>query len=156
GDLKDAPESFRDLIEGEARFLRAVFYFNLVRVFGDVPLVSHVLKTIEEGYEVGRTDRKEVYDLIVGDLESASAKLSLKPVQTGRATSGAAKSLLGKVYLTIHENEKAASVLQEVIQSDEYSLLQDYEDLWDVDNKNNNEVVFAVQFERASSNGTGS
>jgi len=154
--LKEAPESFRDLIEGEARFLRAVFYFNLVRVFGDVPLVSQVLKTIEEGYEIGRTDRKEVYDLIVDDLEIASAKLPLKPVQTGRATSGAAKSLLGKVYLTIHENEKAASVLREVIQSNEYSLLSDYEDLWKVDNKNNNEIIFAVQFERASSNGTGS
>lgn len=154
--LKEAPESFRDLIEGEARFLRAVFYFNLVRVFGDIPLVSQVLKTIEEGYEIGRTDRKEVYDLIVDDLEIASAKLPLKPVQTGRATSGAAKSLLGKVYLTIHENEKAASVLREVIQSNEYSLLSDYEDLWKVDNKNNNEIIFAVQFERASSNGTGS
>lgn len=155
-NLQEAPESFKNLIEGEARFLRAVFYFNLVRVFGDVPLVSRVLKTIEEGYEIGRTDSKEVYDLIIDDLKIASDKLPLKAAQTGRAASGAAKSLLGKVYLTTHENEKAIPVLREVIESGEYSLLPDFEDLWDVDNKNNKEIIFSIQFERASSNGTGS
>lgn len=154
--LSDAPQSFKDGIEGEARFLRALFFFNLVRVFGDVPLIPEPLKTIDEAYEIGRTPQVEVYALIIDDLTSASSKLPVKATQQGRATKGASQALLGKVYLTVGEYDKARTAFQSVIQSGEYSLEDEFEDLWKVENKNNSEIIFAVQFVRASSGGTGS
>lgn len=156
GGLTDAPDAFKNLIEGEARFLRGLFFFNLVRVFGDVPLIPKSLKTIDEAYEIGRSPASEVYNLIIEDLNIAASLLPSTASQHGRASKGAALSLLGKVHLTTHEFDKARSALQNVIQANEYHLLEDFHDLWQVGNKNNDEIIFSVQFERASSGGTGS
>src|SRR5690606_8968665 len=87
---------------GEAKFLRALLYFNLVRIFGDVPLVTKAIKNPQEGYEYGRESVANVYNQIISDLTEAEANLPYEYTgpDIGRATKGAAMSLLGKVYLT--------------------------------------------------------
>ncbi|KAA2243358.1 RagB/SusD family nutrient uptake outer membrane protein [Chitinophaga agrisoli] len=146
-------------ITGEAQFLRGLFYFNLVRVFGKVPLVTKSLKTIEEAYSFGRADVADVADVykqIVTDLTVAEAVLPLQVTgQEGRATKGAAGALLGKVYLTMHNYAGAKDILNKVISSGQYDLLPDYKDLWDAKKKNSKESVFAVQFLASISTSTG-
>ncbi len=152
----DIPQDVKGRITGEAQFLRGLFYFNLVRVFGKVPLVTKSLKTIEEAYSYGRADVADVYKQIVTDLTAAEAALPLSVAgQEGRATKGAAGALLGKVYLTTHDYTAAKDILNKVISSGQYDLLPDYADLWDAKKKNGKESVFAVQFMASISTGTG-
>ncbi|HBE41762.1 MAG TPA: RagB/SusD family nutrient uptake outer membrane protein [Bacteroidales bacterium] len=156
-DKLTASEAFKGRITGEAKFLRAIFYFNLVRVFGDVPLVTSVLKTIEEAYEAGRTEKSEVYTQIINDLLDAENKLPLQVKgEEGRATKGAASALLGKVYLTIRDFNNAKIKLTDVINSNQYQLLTNYADLWKIANKNHKESIFDVQFKKSAGTGTGS
>jgi starch-binding outer membrane protein, SusD/RagB family len=139
----------RETILAEAKFLRAMMYFNLVRMYGDVPYIDYV-PTADRLY-VTRTDAAEVYEHIIRDLEEAIPQLPLKwsGLKLGRATTGAARLLLANVYLTIggyrldsktgdwaktrddagSENwAKALEYAQSVIDLGEYSLWQD-EDL---------------------------
>jgi hypothetical protein len=151
------PADVKTQITGEAQFLRALFYFNLVRVFGPVPLVTTSLNTIREAYAIGRTDTGQVYQQIIKDLTAAQAALplSVPAGQMGRITKGAAGALLGKVYLTTHDFSNAATTLNTVIQSNQYDLLPTYADLWDATKKNSVESIFAVQFQASITNGTG-
>lgn len=152
----DAPVEFKQRIKGEAEFLRALFYFNLVRVFGDVPLITGTLNNIKEAYEMGREEKSKVYDKIIEDLRDASETLPLQvSAEAGRATSGAALALLGKVYLTVHSYGDAKTTLERVINLQQYQLLPNYGDLWEVANKNNKESIFDVQFARSSTSGAG-
>lgn len=138
---------------GEARFLRGLFYFNLVRLFGDVPLVTMPVSpdlTPEEIYPF-RAPASSVYKLIIDDFKFASEKLPAKYISTndkGRATSGAALGLLSKVYLTIRDWENSRATAQRVIESNEYSLYPDYSANFKEANKNGKESVFEVQFYR--------
>ncbi|HRI79619.1 MAG TPA: RagB/SusD family nutrient uptake outer membrane protein, partial [Cyclobacteriaceae bacterium] len=97
--VPDDPTRLR--FEGEAKFLRAFFYFDLVRIFGKVPIISHLL-TPTESLTVKRSAVSDVYDLIITDLNTAITNLptSFTGADKGRATSLAAKALLGLVYLT--------------------------------------------------------
>jgi starch-binding outer membrane protein, SusD/RagB family len=142
---------------GEILFLRALMYFNLVRTFGDVPLVLKETPTVQEGYSQGRTSAGTVYKQIITDLDSASKNLPAlySAENIGRATSGAAKSLLGKVYLTRHEYASAALILKEVVDAGRYNLLLNYADLWKPANANHAESIFEVQFKKGGQ-GTGS
>jgi hypothetical protein len=157
-DKSNMSESFKGRIGGEAKFLRALFYFNLVRIFGDVPLVTKVLNSIEEAYAAGRVEKSKVYDQIIEDLKDASDVLppQVGSDEAGRATKGAALALLGKVYLTIHNFENAKATLEDVMNLNQYQLLPHYSDLWKVTNKNNKESVFDVQFSRSATSSTGS
>lgn len=134
-------------IEGEMRFLRGLYYFNLVRMFGPVPLLERTV-SVEESYGVLRSPVTEVYDFIISDLQFAAANLPLvsEAERTGQATEGAAKGILGKVYLTLGDNSSAASVLEDVIDSGEYHLLDNYWWLWDLEHENSSEAVFEVQY----------
>lgn len=133
----------------EAKFLRALAYFNLVRIFGDVPKVIGEM-SIEEAYKAGRIKSDLIYsEIIIPDLLAAEGGLSVKYTGTdvGRATSGAAKSLLGKVYLTIKDFPKAEAKLQEVVSSNSYSLLAKYSDLFDyTKNEHHSEYIFDIEF----------
>lgn len=151
-------ESRKNQLIGEARFLRALFYFNLVRIFGEVPLVLREVKSIDLAYETGRSPVGEIYAAIEEDLVFASQNLAASYTGTnvGRATSGAAKGILGKAYLTQKKYEDAARVLKEVIGTGSYRLLPDFGDLWKTGNKNNAESLFEVQFRRQAGSGTGS
>ncbi|WP_205943621.1 RagB/SusD family nutrient uptake outer membrane protein [Pedobacter cryophilus] len=140
---------------GEAKFLRALMYFNLVRIFGDVPLVTKVINNPEEGYDYGRETVANVYVQITADLTAAEASLPFEytGADIGRATKGAAMSLLGKVYLTQKNWSLAASKLKEVIDqtaSNKYLLLPTYAGVFGVANENNRESIFEVQFKRAA------
>src|SRR5690606_35562793 len=135
-------------IGAEAKFLRGLLYFNLVRIFGDVPLVTKDLTSVEEAYSKGRSPVAEVYAHIIQDLREAAQSLPLTvPNEQGRATSGAAWALLGKVYLTHGNIADAKTALKTVIDSRVYELLPDYNDLWEVTNKHHSEAIFEVQYQ---------
>lgn len=135
-------------IVAEARFLRALAYFNLVRAFGDVPLVVATTNDIVN-VNISRTGSSEVYDQIIQDLSNAESDLPLKYSQAGkigRATIGAAKSILAKVYLTMGRWENAAQKAKEVMDLGEYSLFQDYRHVFAPETKNGTEHIFSVQY----------
>lgn len=142
---------------GEAKFLRAVYYYHLVRVFGDVPLYTNAI-TADESYTIARSPRAKVYDQIIADLKSAETLLPNKNPYTvgnttfpneGRATAGAAKGLLASVYLTLGDKINAAAKAKEVIDNAGlygYSLWADYADNFKLVNENGKESVFEVQY----------
>ena len=144
-------------IKGEASFLRALFYFNMVRIFGDVPLSTKVLDNVQDAYKISRTPVQEVYSQIEADLLVASESLpNVGTVEPGKATAGAAKGLLGKVYLTQHQYDDAVRVLSEVIQSGDYHLVENFDELWDPLASNSSESLFEVQFKLQPGFQTGS
>lgn len=140
-------------IVGEAKFLRAFYYFNLVRLFGGVPLVVQESTSLE-GLEIPRASEEEVYQQITQDLEDAAASLSVEPPAQGRATSGAARALLAKAYLTLEECQLARDQAREVMDLGTYGLWADYADVFKVESENGKESVFAVQFEQGVNEGS--
>jgi len=141
-------ETLKNRYIAETKFLRAVVYFTLVRTFGDVPLILKPVSTPAEGYTFGRNPQSDVYAQIEKDLTEAESVLpvSYPAADLGRATKGAAKAFLGKVYLTQKKYAPAASKLKEVIDLGVYALLPSYADVFRVANKNNKESVFDVQY----------
>ncbi|MGB0977841.1 MAG: RagB/SusD family nutrient uptake outer membrane protein [Croceimicrobium sp.] len=136
----------KEIILGETRFLRAYYYFELVRYFGGVPLVIDRSIGSEEVTTIGRASKAEIYAQIESDLEYAVANLNWSQPVKGRATKGAALALLGKVYLFQNKFADAATVLDRVINEGNYSLMPNYEDLWLAANENNSETVFDVEY----------
>lgn len=136
----------KDHILAEAKFLRAYYYFELVKYFGDVPLIIDKRLGIDEALQIPRTPKAEVYAQIEKDFSEAAAVLNPIATQKGRATKGAALSFLGKVYLYQNKFAEAASIFEEVINSGSYSLIPNYNDLFTVANENNSETIFDVQY----------
>ncbi|MCP9236998.1 RagB/SusD family nutrient uptake outer membrane protein [Lewinella sp. JB7] len=143
-EVVDMDETLRTRLIGEARFLRAYYYFNLVRWFGDVPLILDPFPAV---FEIPRTPRDEVYAQIEADLRAAADALpeSYSGVDVGRATSGAAKSLLAKVALTRGNHQTAADLALEVINSGRYSLLPSFAQIFTLEGENSSESIFEVQ-----------
>ena len=146
----------KDLYTGEAKFLRALAYFNLVRAFGDVPIVLTPL-TFEDSYKSARQPADKVYsEVIYKDLLDAETKLPVSYTGTdvGRVTQGAAKSLLGKAYLTQKDFVNAEVKLKEVTTMD-YALLTNFNDLWDyTKNEHHNEYIFDIEYESGQGYGS--
>ncbi|MFD1257982.1 RagB/SusD family nutrient uptake outer membrane protein [Mucilaginibacter terrae] len=140
----------RNQYEGELRFLRALNYFNAVRLWGNIPLTLTPVSP-EESYSLIRNNQAEVYIAIETDLRLAAANLPLNftGADLGRATQGSAKALLGKVYLTEKKFVEASGVLQEVISSKQYDLLPNVADVFSSANKMNKEIVFAVRYNKS-------
>ncbi|MBD0724017.1 hypothetical protein B6A10_02375 [Flavobacterium sp. L1I52] len=140
----------RDALIGEAKFLRALYYFDMVRAWGDVPLVTTPL-SVADSYAKGRTPKDQVYAQIIADLQFAAAKLPVKTSQrfVGAASQEAANTLLGKVYLTIGDKSKAAEALLKVY--GKFSLVP-YADLWDKTKKNGASSIFEIQYKGGISN----
>jgi hypothetical protein len=138
-------EQVKNVYEAELRFLRALYHFNLVRMFGDIPIAKKKI-VVSESYDVLRSPTAEVFDFIIEDLKFAVDNLPLKVSQPGRATKGAANGILGKVYLTMGNKTDAAAALRQVIDSREYSLLNNYADLWDLKHENSAEALFEIQY----------
>lgn len=137
-------ESLRNTRKGEVSFLRALTYFNLVRIWGEIPIVTEEVVNVSEAFSDKRESIESVYqEVIIPDLEFAIANLPAAQVDIGRVTQGAALTLLGKVYLTLQEWDLAISTLEQV---QGYSLLPNYADVFDVANENNAESIFEVQF----------
>jgi hypothetical protein len=133
-------------ILAEAQFLRAYYYFELVKFFGDVPLIIDKRIGIEEARKIVRSPKAEVYAQIEADLLAAAAVLNPVASQKGRATRGAAKALLGKVYLYQNKFSQAAEILEEIISSGQYSLYQDYSQLFSVAAEGNPETIFDIEY----------
>ncbi|MFT4155824.1 RagB/SusD family nutrient uptake outer membrane protein, partial [Parafilimonas sp.] len=147
-DDVDFDEDSKNNIKGQAYFLRAYAYFELVRLFGAVPLHLTPVTTREEA-ALPLTSVDSIYDQIISDASQAVSLLPLKSVQeTGRVTSGAAETLLANVYIVLKNWSAAQTLLDDVVQSGEYSLMADYNDAFSesASNKNNAESVFEVQF----------
>ena len=136
----------RDKIIAEATFLRAYYYFELVKWFGDVPLAVDKRLLFGDQDIVDRTPKAEVYEQIEQDLIFAAANLPVTQDKIGRVTKGAAQALLGKVYLYQDKFSEASVVLEEVINNGPYDLLADYSTMFENDNENNIESVFEVQY----------
>lgn len=134
----------------EAKFLRALYYFDMVRAWGDIPLVTTPLK-IDKAYAQSRTPASDVYTQIIEDLNFAVANLPSKSKErfVGAANTEAANTLLGKVYLTIGNKDKATEALMKVY--GKFSLVQ-YDELWDKSKKNNAESIFEIQYKGGKSN----
>ena len=143
-DKTDFPD--RDRVVAEATFLRAYYYFELVKFFGDVPLAVDQRFLFGDQFEVDRTPKEEVYAQIEQDLIFAIDNLDYSTPDVGRATKGSAQGLLGKVYLFQEKYEEAADVLDDLIDSGQYSLVEDYSTIWENDNENNAESVFEIQY----------
>lgn len=136
----------KDQVLAEATFLRAYYYFELVKWFGDVPLSVDKRLLFGDQDIAERTPKAEVYAQIELDLIFAAANLPAVQSETGRATKGAAQSLLGKVYLYQDKFAEAATVLEEVINSGPYDLVTDYNSIFEQEGENNIESVFEVQY----------
>jgi SusD family. len=132
---------------GEVYFLRALYYFDLVRHFGGVPLVTKEVSG-EEAVGIKRATVDATYEQIVSDLKTAIGHLSgaIDVDQPGRVNLGAAQALLGKVYLTRKAYAMAEEQLYAVIRSGRFGLLQDYADVFDPTNKDYFETLFAIQY----------
>jgi len=137
-------EQLRTRYIAEARFLRGLFYFDLVRAFGGVPKVT----TTVPATKIPRSTASEIYELVITDLEYAAQYLPEKslygPDDAGRATKGAAKSLLARVYLFLGDYENAEKYALEVIASDEYDLEDNFADANGKNGEHGVESVFEV------------
>ncbi|MFT3946111.1 MAG: RagB/SusD family nutrient uptake outer membrane protein [Agriterribacter sp.] len=148
---------------GEAYFLRAFYYFNLVQMFGNIPLVTEPVDLSSPQFYAAQSTPAEVYDLIVSDLTTAEqAGLSMKD-ETGRASLGAIKTLLAKVYLTMagYPLQKgnsyytlAAQKAREVMDSGAFKLFASYSSLHDPSMKNKEENIFMIQYLGGTINGS--
>lgn len=142
-------ERMRDRLLGELKFLRALYYFRLVRVFGGVPLVTEPIES-SENWKQERATRSQIYDQMLSDLEDAQSKLWLKseyPVtDLGRATKGAAQAMLLKVNLYNQKYAQAKSWGDSIIASNQYQLLSDYADNFTLTGENGAESVFEIQY----------
>ena len=137
--------SGKDQIIAQARFLRAYYYFELIKWFGDVPLAVDQRLLFGDQFNVDRTPRAEVYAQIEQDLIFAAETLPATQAEEGRITSGAARALLGKAYLYQDKFTEAASALDQVI-AGPYDLVDDYSTIFELEGENNIESVFEVQY----------
>ncbi len=148
----------RDRLVAENQFLRAYYYFNLVRGYGGVPLFTSPLSPDE--YDQERASADAVYAQIIDDLEIAIENLPYKSEYSssdlGRATRGAASSLLARVYLYLENYELALQYAEDVITSNEYELLPDYFGIFTIAGENSSESIFEVQATDSEEGGTGS
>lgn len=159
----DMPEALKKRIVGEASFLRALAYFNLVRTYGGVPLKLE--PTIDfSKTSFPRATASEIYDQIITDLTYAKESCDMPKTSAyaaadkGRVGRSAIQALLGKVYLTrategnsvakAGDYQKAAEILGECVAENDRSLVSSYSNLWSVTNENNPEIIFDIQFIR--------
>ncbi|MEM6629470.1 MAG: RagB/SusD family nutrient uptake outer membrane protein [Bacteroidota bacterium] len=150
-DVQGMDPVLKDQRVGEARFLRGLFYFTLVKHFGDIHLSLEETMGIET--ESNRTDRLEVYSqAIIPDFEFAASVLPEDQSEYGRPTKPAAEFFLAKAVLTrgwlTNDNAdfaRAQSLMEGVINSYGFALLDSWGDLWDQSNQINSEVIWSVQ-----------
>ncbi|MGN6416772.1 MAG: RagB/SusD family nutrient uptake outer membrane protein [Pseudobacter sp.] len=151
--LKNVPgmtinEAMKNRIIGEAQFLRAHYYFILVQLFGDVPLLTEP-QVPSDDLRPARTDKAKVYELIIDDLSKAIGNLPSRAQYSGsdigRATKGAAVGMLMKVYLTLGNYQKVVDLYAQ-LNGMGYALNANYSDNFNPLTKNSQESLFEVQY----------
>lgn len=153
-DNEAVPENKRNQFVGEAYYLRAFYYFFLVRQYGRLPIVDHIL-TYEE-YYAPRTTMEATWAHMESDLQKAvqllPEKSQYEAQDLGRATKGAANALLGKVYIYQSKFQEAYDTFKEIVNSNEYGLERNYEDIFTLEHENGIESIYEIQH---SISGTG-
>jgi starch-binding outer membrane protein, SusD/RagB family len=141
-------------IDGQAKFLRAWYYFKLVRLFGGVPLFLKEVTRTDDAF-LGRSTTEQVYTQIITDAQSAISELSVPArfPQTGEATKGSATVLLGDVYVTLKRWTEAETTLA-TLAGMGYDLNANYSDAFTPTNKNSKESLFEVQYLEGTALGT--
>ncbi len=148
-------ESEKDNLLGEARFLRAYYYFNLVRIFGEVPLITKNVELDDPQLTPERASIEEIYSLIIDDLIAAENSGLPFSDKTGRVSVGAVKSMLAEVYLTMagfplqkgmEYFTLARDKAKEVIDSDQFYLFDSYDAFRTESMDNTGEYIFEIQF----------
>ena len=140
----------KDALYGEVYFLRAYYYFTLTKMFGAVPLFVDKRLTLAESKTLSRATQADVYKQIELDLTNAIAVLPAVQAAKGRVTKYAAQALLGKVYLYQNKFIAAAPMLENVINSNAYSLVSDFNSIFLPTGENGPESVFEIQYSNAS------
>ncbi len=147
----DVSQTFKNRAMAEAKFLRAWFYFDLVRLFGNVPLYDRQV-SFDDLSNITQASPAEVYDLIENDLRDAQSTFELPetvpPDEIGRITQGAVSALWGKVILFQNDNSRmleAANLFENVINSGNYSLMPNFEDIFKRENEWSSESIFEIQ-----------
>jgi hypothetical protein len=145
-DGVDFDAAVKSNLKGQALFLRAFSYFDLVQYFGKIPLHLEPSTSLTD-VALPLSEVSDIYAQIISDATEAASLLPDKSVQEpGRATSGAAKTLLGNVHVVMKNWGAAETVLKEVVNSGKYALVPDYANVFMTTNKNNSESVFEVQY----------
>lgn len=138
--------SLQTRILAEAKFLRSWYYFELINIFGDVPLILEPLNS--DQLQIAQSPVKDIFETVIEpDLLDAASNLpgSYSAADVGRATKGAATALLAKAYLFQQKWDKAASTAEKIVLGNNYSLMPVYSQNFNANFKNNKESVFEVQ-----------
>lgn len=146
--------SLKAQYDGEARFIRALYYFTLVRMYGGVPLVQMPI-SVNEALTTPRSSVADVYLLIEADLKLAIAELpeTYAATDLGRVRASAAKTLLSKVYMTEGNFSAAQPVLLDVIKHAGYVLQTNVANVFSVSTEMNSEIIFAIRFVKSLTGG---
>jgi hypothetical protein len=140
----------KDALYGEVSFLRAYYYFSLVRMFGDVPLFTDKRLGVSDSKSLQRAPKADVYKQMEADLTSAIAVLPAIQAQKGRITKYAAQALLGKVYLYENKFDAAVPLFEGIITSGAFSLVSDFSSQFLLTGENGPESVFEIQYTNGS------
>lgn len=136
----------KEKIIAQTRFLRAYFHFELVKWFGGIPMKGDVRFVVGDETSIPRSSKEEVYASIEADLLYAIENMETGAQENGRVTKGAAQALLGKAYLYQGKYQQAADVLETLIQSGTYSLVANYNTIFENSGENGPESVFEIQY----------
>lgn len=144
----DMDDALKNRLLGEVKFVRALLYYNLVNLWGDVPLATEATERPNSLAGYPQQGIEAVWNLIEEDLTYAVNNLpeAYDDANLGRATWGAAKALLGKAYMQQHKWNDAEAALAEVVDSELYDLVPEFKDNFTHYNENNAESIFEVQF----------
>lgn len=146
-DGVDFDEISKNNIKGQAYFLRAFAYFDLVQYFGEVPLHLKPTKSMAD-VALPLSSVEDIYAQIISDAKQAESLLPDKTTQEkGRVTTGSAKALLGNVYIILKRWTDAETILKTITG---YSLMSDYNDVFDPAYKNNSESIFEIQYKQGT------
>ncbi|MGO3266762.1 MAG: RagB/SusD family nutrient uptake outer membrane protein [Sphingobacteriaceae bacterium] len=149
-DVPFADESLRSRLTGEILFLRSLYYYQLTRFFGPVPLVFDEVTAPDNNdqYILGRTPLEDIYTRLIEDLQTAASKMnegSYSTADAGRAKPGAAYALLGEIQMMQANYQEAIAAFIDVEKLG-YALLDNYADVFNPNNKNHSESIFEVQY----------
>lgn len=144
----ELPQDFQDEVMGQAKFMRAFLYFNLVQYYGEIPLYVDEIASSDNAF-LPRSSVEEVYTTIIGDVKEAIEKLPVvKFPQNGSATRGAAKMLYAYVLMTKTTRDYAGAEAQlKDIMGMGYELIPSYADVFDTSKKNGKESIFEIQYQ---------
>lgn len=146
----DISEDVKTSIDGQMHFMRAFYYFELVRLFGKVIILTEPIANADDAWNYSRSSISEVYDFIAQDIENAIANLPLPSDvasdEIGIPTKGAAYMLQGRMYLTLKQYPEAIASFTKVTEMG-YELLDDYAQVFDPVYKNHKESIMDVQFQ---------